>query len=201
MHSEKINMPQNRTNRSIDRWIPDGYGSRRGLALTFANRLFYSLGGYRGYKHIEWGKVERLVFVCKGNICRSAFAEAVARSLGIEAVSCGIYTIDGAPANEEAARVATQKGLSLDEHKTTTISALVFRKNDLLIAMEPWQANFMAEMLGEEYLYTLMGLWHSPVLPHIHDPFGGSEVYFNRCFDHIEKSVCEIAKKIRVSRN
>lgn len=194
-------MPQPRISRSIDRWLSDDHGSRRGLALTYANRLFYLVGGYRDYKHVEWSEVERLVFVCKGNICRSAFAEAVARSLGMEAASCGIYTTDGGPANEEAIHVAAKKGLSLAEHKTTTISSLIFQKNDLLIAMEPWQADFMTEMLGEEYRYTLMGLWHTPVTPHIHDPFGGGEAYFNKCFDYIEKSVQEIANKICTSRN
>jgi protein-tyrosine phosphatase len=194
-------MLQQQISGSIGQWIPDSYGSRRGLVLTYTNRLYYLIGGYRGYKDVDWSKIKRVVFVCKGNICRSAFAEAVASSLGVEALSCGIYTIEGAPANEEAMRVAKQKGFSLAEHKTRTISSLLFQKNDLLVTMEPWQANFMTEMLGDEYRYTLMGLWHNPISPHIHDPYGGTESYFNKCFDYIEKSVHEIANKIRVSRN
>jgi len=180
----------------INRWIDDNYGSRRGFVRTIWYRLRYQLGGYQAYQQVDWDSVERLVFVCKGNICRSAYAEAVSRSLGLNAVSCGLQTIVAAPANEDAVKVARARGVDLEEHKTTPIMYLVLKKTDLLVAMEPWQIEFMKRHLAREHGYTLLGLWLKPTRPHIQDPYGFSFEYFERCFRDIEKSVHAISEKV-----
>jgi low molecular weight phosphotyrosine protein phosphatase len=59
--------------------------SRHQLYLA-AYRL--NLGGLRHFEHVEWNRVTRLVFVCRGNICRSPYAEVRARRLGLNAISC-----------------------------------------------------------------------------------------------------------------
>ena len=180
----------------MNRWFAERYGSRRGFVLTWWYRLRYILGNYRHYQQVDWKSVERLVFVCKGNICRSAYAEAVARSLGIESISCGIDTIDGATANGEAIRAAATKGFDLRGHRTTPLQSLMFNKNDLLIAMEPWQVAHLHRQLGNEFQCTLLGLWGEAVRPHIQDPFGASAEYFYNCFNYIEKSVNGIVRKV-----
>jgi len=177
-------------------WLAERYGSRRGFVRTFWHRMRFLAGDYRGYRQIEWQSVERLVFVCKGNICRSAYAEAVARSLGVESVSCGIETGSGIPANEDAIHAAAMRGMDLTGHRTTPIQSLVFGKRDLLLAMEPWQIEYIGQEFGEKYRCSLLGLWGHPVNPHIQDPYGASTAYFNHCFNYIEKSVHEIARKI-----
>jgi protein-tyrosine phosphatase len=137
------------------------------------------------------------VFVCKGNICRSAYAEVVARSLGLDAVSCGLRTIVAVPANEDAVRAARVRGVDLEDHKTTPIMYMVLRKTDLLVAMEPWQVEFMERHLVRGYCYTLLGLWFKPVNPHIQDPYGASSDYFDHCFKYIEDAVHVISEKIK----
>ena len=183
-----------------NRWLAERYGSRRGFMRTYWHRLLYILGRYRNYQKVDWQSVERLVFVCKGNICRSAYAEAVARSLGIEAISCGLDTIEDAPANVDAVRTAHKRGFDLEKHKTTPIMYLILRKTDLLVAMEPWQTGFLGRYLSRKHHHTLLGLWTQPFLPHIQDPYGSSSVYFEKCFSYIEKSVHEIAKKTKETR-
>jgi protein-tyrosine phosphatase len=155
------------------------------------------MGSYHEYHNVDWASVERLVFVCKGNICRSAFAEAVARSLGIEAISCGLQTIENAPANAEAIRTAKKMGIDLSMHRTTPIMYLELKKTDLLIAMEPRQARFLQRNMGRPYQCTLLGIWMNPRLPYIHDPHGSSPVYFEKCFSYIKSSVHGITKKIQ----
>lgn len=181
----------------IRRWIDARYGSRRGLMLTVWHRLLYLLGRYRPYKNVDWQSIERLVFVCKANICRSAYAEAYARSLGIEAISCGVLTSEDAPADEHAILAARQRGISLEGHKSTPIMYLILRKTDLLVAVEPWQADLIARNLIRKHYCTLLGLWSRPALPHIHDPYGSSPAYFQQCFARIEQSVYGLAKKIK----
>ena len=180
----------------IRHWSAVSDRSRRGLARTCWYQIHYLAGSYRKYRQLDWGSVERLVFVCKGNICRSAYAEAVARSLGVDSISCGVETQNGLPANEGAIRAAAAKGVDLRKHRTTPIQSLAFRAGDLFVAMEPSQVEYLSQEFGGGYEYSLLGLWGRPVSPYIHDPYGASSVYFDYCFNYIEKSVHEIARKI-----
>jgi len=177
--------------------ITNRFGSRRGFFRHYQYSLQNKLGRYRSYKDIDWGRVERLVFVCKGNICRSAFAEAVAKSEGLNAISCGIDTIENAPANERAMSVAQKFGYNLVDHKTTPIQQLTFSQTDLLVAMEPPQGKFLEEHLGRRYPCTLLGLWFIPSRPYIHDPYDRSLIYFENCFHCIEESVYKIVSFIK----
>ncbi len=176
------------------------YGSFRGYLQTIFYRLYYYLGIYRNYRDIEWAEVERLVFVCKGNICRSAFAEAVAQSLDLKTASCGLYTVDGKEANKDAVFCAARKNYDLSKHKTTSVESLLVKKGDLFIAMEPWQIKGVEERIGKASMRTLAGLWTVPKLPHIVDPYEKDAAYFETCFNHIEKSVHEIAKNLNKTR-
>jgi len=178
-------------------YILSRFGSRRGFIRTIKHYFLYLLGRYHDYYDIDWHSVERLVFICKGNICRSAFAEAVAASIGIEAISCGLDTIEHAPANSNAIDEAKQLGYDLSQHQTTPFMYVVLRKTDLIIAMEPWQAEFLRRHLTRMHQYTLLGLWSKPARPHIQDPYGTSHAYFNGCFGYIEKSVRELVKRIK----
>ncbi len=66
------------------------FGTLRGLvrlALSYP-QLFLGLGAGRP---VDPATVRRLVFVCQGNICRSAFAEAAARRAGLRAASCPLH--------------------------------------------------------------------------------------------------------------
>lgn len=180
----------------MNHWLAQHYGSRRGFALTWWHRMLYQFGSYREYRRVDWKSVERLVFVCKGNICRSAFAEAVALELGLDSISGGIDTIEGAPANSEAVGMAAIKGINLNGHRTRPMHSLPLKKGDVLIAMEPWQAGHLEREFVKQYGCTLLGLWGTPERPYIHDPYGASAAYFETCFSYIEQSVQEIVRKV-----
>ena len=184
----------------LNRWFADHYGSRRGFVRTIWYRIRYFAGGYRHYRKIDWRSVERLVFVCKGNICRSAYAEAVAKSLDIDSVSCGVDTRNNYPANEKAILAAEVKGFYLKEHRTTPIQLLDIRASDLFIAMEPWQADLIGREYGDKCKCSLLGLWGRPLSPHIQDPYNATVTYFDNCFTYIEKSVHEVASKVKEAR-
>lgn len=86
----------------------------------------------------------KILFVCKGNICRSPLAEIVFKTLanrqGIEKVECASagthdYHI-GKPADARAIRVAEQNGYDLSKHKVQKIQANHFRMYDYIFAMD-----------------------------------------------------------------
>lgn len=179
-------------------WFEARYGSRKGFMLSKWHQLLYVMGRYHQYE-IPWNSVERLVFVCKGNICRSAFAEAVAKAMGVDAISAGIHAIEGASANEDAIKTARKMGYDLSNHHTTPIIYPVLNKRDLLVAMEPWQADLVKRNLARNHYTTLLGMWAKPARPLIYDPFGRSPEYFENCFSYIEKYVHAIADKVHKS--
>lgn len=173
------------------------YGSPVGFLRDIKYRYLYYLGIYGRQKSVDWNKVDRIVFVCKGNICRSAFAEIVACSMNINAVSCGLDTSEGAQANSVAMSVAASMGFDLSKHRTRMIEALHVTKSDLLVAMEPWQLLRLMSIYGDKYQYTLIGLWGMPVKPYIHDPYGCSDEYFYSCFRYIFKTLKSISPIVK----
>ena len=189
-------MSKNNEDHAINAWIRNNYGSKRGFLRTWKYKTIYQLGGFREYRNIDWDAIERLVFVCKGNICRSAYAEAVARSLDIKAVSCGVQTRADFPANEDAVAAAERWGVDLASHRTTRLQDITLNGSDLILAMEPWHIEFMRKSQGEDIKYSLLGLWANPNKPYIPDPYGHSPNYFDHCFKFIEHSVHAISEKL-----
>ncbi|MCK7579200.1 MAG: hypothetical protein MZV65_28030 [Chromatiales bacterium] len=68
------------------------HGTFRGWMRVVLGQLELISGRVEDFAHPDLGRVRRLVFVCLGNINRSAFAEQVARKLGARACSVGLST-------------------------------------------------------------------------------------------------------------
>ena len=193
----------------IPQFLIDRYGSPRGVISTYWHKFLNLTGYYRKYSKIDWNSFDRLVFVCKGNICRSAYAEAIAKTVGVESISCGVSTKDDVPAYGDAIKTAESRGVNLKDHKTSRLTSITLKPTDLLIAMEPWHVDVLEdyfqekcnqtlkeELQGRQNI-TLLGLWGGAKRPLLPDPYGRTDVYFNNCFEYIEKSVYEIEKKLK----
>ncbi len=172
------------------------YGSKRGfLELMVANTIMLC-GGYGGLRSIDFSRVSRVVFICKGNICRSAYAEAWAKRLDISAVSCGFDAAPGAPANERVARFARLREVSLAGHHSQRFSEQHFRDSDLLVGMEPQHIDkIVSQPCGAQV--TLLGLWSKPARPYLHDPYSASDEYMKICMAIIESGVEVLARRLR----
>lgn len=176
----------------------DRFGGKTGF-LRFCNyQIRYTLGYFRELGQIDWMRVTRLVFVCKGNICRSAFAEAVARQRGISAVSYGVATRGGDPAEPRAVAMAQEHGVDLMRHVTQRTDDYLPRDGDLIVAMEPSHLDALnASGVNEtDVQQTLLGLWSSKTSPYIHDPYTANDVYFRRCFFSIVEAVRTLEKRL-----
>ncbi len=148
-------------------------------------------------QQIDWSQVKRLVFVCQGNICRSAFADVYARSLGIQSASCGLATSDGNAADPGASAAAKVYGISLDQHKTSTWEHFKFADGDLLLAMEGRQIRKMKTKLPNVAVQlALLGEFSQPFSPHIHDPHTLSHEYFVSCFRRIISAVDTLKRRV-----
>jgi protein-tyrosine phosphatase len=179
------------------------YGGRRAYLHHLAARALSLTGTYRALTQIDWEAIDRLVFVCKGNICRSPYGAARARLLGFDAVSFGLEAIDGALADPNAARNAQRRQVDLSDHRSLRLEKSRLRSNDLLLAFEPRQLRAVQERCGRGPALTLAGLWVSPVRPYVSDPYGRSDTCFQECFAVIDASVTALASRMKAvkSRN
>lgn len=179
------------------------YGSKHGVLGYYKARAAMALGIYRRYRNIDFSAVRRLVFVCKGNICRSAFAHSYyangyARELGVTCISAGIDTRVGDGANERVSALALTRSLDMSAHRTSRLDQQQFGAGDLLIGMEPWHlAPMLAAANGAQV--TLLGLWHQPYRPYLHDPFNTCPEYLETCIDYIEQCVQQIVRRLPTS--
>jgi protein-tyrosine phosphatase len=171
------------------------YGSKRGMLEYYKARATMLLGGFASCTDIDFTRVNRLVFVCKGNICRSAYADAFGRQLGLVCDSAGIDASPGALANDRVAALAANRALDLNQHRTRRLDQQRFSRSDLLIGMEPWHLPPMRAAANEAQV-TLLGLWHPPYRPYLHDPFGAPQPYLETCIDYIEQSVQQFARYV-----
>src|ERR1035441_957189 len=87
------------------------YGRKLGLLRHYFHITRYHLGLLSSLERLDWHSVQRLVFVCKGNICRSAYGEEKAKNLGIQAISFGLDAKGENPATEMAIRLAWIRGI------------------------------------------------------------------------------------------
>ena len=81
----------------------------------------------------------RILFVCTANICRSAYAEVVARSLvpdgSLEFSSAGVHGWRDHPLEEEMAAVLPA-GVSADGFRSRPLTAAMVERADLVLTME-----------------------------------------------------------------
>lgn len=135
---------------------------------------------------MDWARVERLVFVCSGNICRSPFAEHIALAKNLDAVSCGTTARSGAPGDPDAIETAEGFGVDLSKHASRHVSEVEFSASDLVVVMDLHHlaaVGSVADAVGAQM--TLLGLWDGAQPVTIFDPFGCSAGQFELCFRRI----------------
>jgi len=105
----------------------------------------------------------RVLFICTGNLCRSPTAEVLLRhaaanaGLAIETRSAGIHAPKGHPADQKAARVLAERGLSLAHHTATQVSSDDLEWADRVFCMEVRHLRYLERRLPEGPRCELLG--------------------------------------------
>ncbi len=163
------------------------FGTMRGLA-----RLLLSYpqhwAGINQLTPESMGDVRRFVFVCRGNISRSAYADIAARSRGFVTASCGVSAAQGREADPAAVQVAWQRGLDLSGHRAMEAGRFEPEPGDLLLAMEVRQLAALKDLPHLAQTPRLL-LGSFAGTPHLHDPYGLSLPYYASCFQRIDAAL------------
>lgn len=168
-------------------WINTRFGTARGLvrlALSYPQHWL----GQGALPPADMAAVTRLVFVCRGNISRSAYADGAARARGFATASFGVSTAQSAPVDPAAAQVAGQSGLDISTHRATEAGRFAPQPGDLLLAMEVRQLETLASLDHLKAMPRLL-LGSFAGTPHLHDPFGLSLPYYAVCFARIDRAL------------
>jgi protein-tyrosine phosphatase len=141
-----------------------------------------------------------LLFVCKGNICRSPFAEAMARrripdGAGIACRSAGIDVGTPEECPRETLAAAERFGIDLSGHRSQRIDQELVAGADMVFAMEAWQLTRLRKTFPRHmermFLMPLFerrarGPADAGRLLNIRDPYGRNLEEFIECFERID---------------
>lgn len=151
----------------------------------------------------------RILFVCTGNTCRSALADAIARKVAverglaeIEIVSAGTSAWDGAPASDGALLVGMERGLDLSQHRSQTLTRQLVRDADLVLAMGPHHLERIEALggTGKAYLLTDFASRGAVARP-VNDPIGGELDVYRATADELDQEVRRVFDRILAERS
>lgn len=139
-----------------------------------------------------------ILFVCSGNTCRSALAEALAKRIAqqrgikdVNVASAGTTAWDNVPATDEALLVGMEREVDLTGHRSRKLTAAIVSEADLIFVMTPGHLEQVRQLGGRGKVHVLDEYASGSTDGGISDPFGGDLDTYRATADILEE---EIAK-------
>lgn len=140
---------------------------------------------------------ERVMFVCSGNICRSAYGEYRFKKMCAECgkeetqvVSAGTLRIQGRAASDEMIETGKERGLDLTPHRSNGISRFLVDSSDVIFVMAPMHRTEILRISPEsENKIVLLGEWLNTPKEEIDDPIRQSMDFYRRVTEEIDEAL------------
>ena len=153
--------------------------------------------------------LQRILFVCMGNICRSPTAEAVFRALAsrmdpklaIEADSAGTHDYHvGDPPDPRSQRVAASHGIDMSTLRARKLTAHDIERFDWILVMDRQNLDAVRAMAAPELRDRVQLLLdHAPEqgLREVPDPYYGGTADFELVFQLTQQAALGLLKFLR----
>ena len=145
----------------------------------------------------------QLLFVCKGNICRSPLAAAYfngrvrERGHQMNVCSAGLETTTGKKAHPFARAVAKQHGFSLEDHLTALLTRELVYQVDLILVMEFAHRYKLLQTYPEAKGKVFqLGHFNEMLFTEIQDPYGGAQEDFEVCYQKLCQSCDKLVQRL-----
>lgn len=149
----------------------------------------------------------KIMFICTGNICRSAMAEAMLKKMAkenqknMEIYSCGIFADDGDIPTENAIETMKQYGIDLKGHRATNIRHSHIEEMDLILCATISHKISVLQLYPqlENKVFTLkeyVGMKDEVNEIDIKDPWGYDLKTYQECAKEIKECLEKLIEKI-----
>ena len=140
----------------------------------------------------------KIMFICTGNICRSAMAEGMMKKLAkdnnldLDICSCGIYAEDGDYATYNAIEAAKYYDVNIESHRATNIRRSRIKEMDIILCATESHKQSVLHMYPElkEKVFTMKEyakLDNNGQDMDIKDPWGYDMNVYQNCAKEIEE--------------
>lgn len=136
-------------------------------------------------------KIQSILVVCVGNICRSPMAEYLLKQdypqLTIE--SAGISGLSGHPADDKAQLCMQHLGIDISGHIAKKLNAEHLKKADLILVMSKNQQAYIEQTwpFAKGKVFRL-GHWQNKNVP---DPYQHDQAFFDETCQLIQQCVTD----------
>ncbi len=149
--------------------------------------------------------MKNIMFICTGNTCRSAMAQAFMKKLlkdknDVKVYSAGIYAINGEKASYEAIKTLKDYyDTDLSMHKSTNVRDSKIKQMDLILCATISHAEMLKRMYPElkEKIFTIKEYAYGKEVEDkdIKDPWGYTLDVYKNCAKEIYEALEKIVEK------